>query len=973
MRGRMQELLTALVLCYFMILLTARKASSCIPEERDALLAFKAGITGSGGELSSWQGQDCCKWSGVTCSKKTFHIIKLDVNQYSLKGEINSSLAALTRLLYLDLSRNDFGGAAIPEFVGGFKKLRYLGLSQANFGGKVPPQLGNLSTLKHLDLNSFNFPMLRMDSFLWVSRLTSLRYLDLGWVYLAASSDWLQALSKLPLLQVLRLNDASLPATNLNSISDVNFTSLMVLDLANNDLNSRLPNWIWRLHSLSYLDLSSCQLSGSVPDMIGNLTSLNFLQLRNNNFSGEVPPAMHRLCSLNHIDLSMNHFSGNTAVAKNIFHCMKQLRILDIHINNLNGSLSGWLEDLTSVTYLDISENLFSRQVPEKIGKLSNLTHMDLSSNAFEGVVSEIHFDRLSNLDFLNLASNNLKFAIKPKWMPPFQLRGLGLHACRLGPHFPTWLRSQTNIEMVDLGSTEIMSTLPDWLWNFSLSIHSFDLSNNSITGRLPTSLKEMKMLKIFNMRSNKLVGGIPNLPASVQVLDLSGNFLSGSLPQDLEAKGIYYMFLSDNLLSGIIPTYLCNMDAMEVISLSYNSFSGVLPDCWQNAPRLQTIDFSSNKLHGEIPSTMGSITSLAILILRENRFSGQLPTSLHSCNGLIVLDLSYNHLSGGIPIWMGDGQQSLLVLSLQSNQFSGEIPEQLSQLRNLQILDLSRNNLSGSVPDSLGNLTAMQLNQGGYQAPAGKLPLLKFTTVYDAGLPQLAVYIGTEGSFFDDFLLYQAPVTYLDLSRNQLTGEIPKGMGALSSLLALNLSGNQIGGSIPEEMGNLRSLESLDLSWNGLSGSIPTSMTNMTSLLVLNLSYNSLSGRIPLSTQFLTFGSSAYLGNTNLCGSPLSRECLPYDSKQQHEIDRGTYLCATLGFAYGLFVVSAILLSSATARNTYFQFTDRKFDEFRTIAEIKCSRAKARRDQSMEARRVCSQNSITCYELEFGSTAPGH
>ncbi|CAL5050739.1 unnamed protein product [Urochloa decumbens] len=787
------------------------------------------------------------------------------------------------------------------------------------FGGKVPPQLGNF----------FSFSMLQMDSILWVSRLTSLTYLDLGWVYLAASSDWLQALSKLPLLQVLHLNDAFLPATNLNSISHVNFTSLSVLDLANNELNSCLPNWIWRLHSLSYLDLSSCQLSGSVPDEIGNLTSLHFLQLRNNNFSGQVPPAIRRLCSLNHIDLSMNHLLGNTAAAKNIFHCMKQLRILDIHINNLHGSLSGWLEDLTNVAYLDISKNLFSGQVPEKIGKLSNLTHLDLSSNAFEGVLSEVHFDRLSNLDFLNLASNNLKIAIEPKWMPPFQLRGLGLHACRLGPHFPTWLRSQTNIEMVDLGSTEIMSALPDWLWNFSTSIHSFDLSNNSITGQLPTSLKEMTMLKIFNMRSNKLVGGIPNLPASVQVLDLSRNLLSGSLPEDLKAKGIYYMFLSDNLLSGIIPTYLCSMAAMEVISISYNSFSGVLPDCWQTASRLHTIDFSNNKLHGEIPSTMG-----------------------------------------GIPIWMGDGQESLLVLSLRSNQFSGEIPEQLSQLHTLQLLDLSHNNLSGSVPDSLGNLTAMQLNRGGYQAPTGKLPLFKFTTVYDAGLPQLAVYIGAEGY---DLLLYQAPMTYIDLSRNQLTGEIPKGMGALSSLIALNLSGNQIGGSIPEEMSNLMSLEALDLSWNGLSGSIPTSMTNMTFLSILNLSYNRLSGRIPLSMQFLTFDSSAYLGNANLCGSPLSRECLPYYSKQQHEIDRGTYLFATLGFAYGLFVVSAILLSSATTRNAYFQFTDHKFDEFRTIAEIKCSRAKAGRDQSMEARRVCSQNSITCYELEFGSTAPGH
>jgi hypothetical protein len=78
-------------------------------------------------------------------------------------------------------------------------------------------------------------------------------------------------------------------------------------------------------------------------------------------------------------------------------------------------------------------------------------------------------------------------------------------------------------------------------------------------------------------------------------------------------------------------------------------------------------------------------------------------------------------------------------------------------------------------------------------------------------------------------------------------------------------------------------------------------------------------------------------------------------------------------GFAYGLFVVCAILMSSATARKAYFQFTERKFDEFRAIAEIKFNSVKAGRGQSMEARRVCCQNSVTCYELEFGSTAPGH
>lgn len=958
MSGRTNGLLTALVLCYFTISNIVGQASSCIPEERDALLAFKAGVADPGDKLRSWQHQDCCNWNGVACSNKTLHVIRLDVSQYGLKGEgeINSSLAALTRLAYLDLSDNNFGGLAIPEFVGSFKKLRYLDLSRAYFGGKVPPQLGNLSTLEHIDLNSFgSSPTIRLDSFLWVSRLTLLTYLDLGWVYLATSSDWLQALSKLPSLKVLHLNDAFLPATDLNSVSHVNFTDLTVLNLTNNELNSCLPNWIWGLNSLSYLDLSGCQLSGLIPYKIENLTSLELLQLRNNHLNGEIPQATRRLCSLKYIDLSMNSLYGHTAAMKNLFFCMKQLHFLNVGNNNVNGSLSGWLEDLTSVSYLDISNNLFYGKVPESIGKLPNLTYLDLSFNAFDGIISEIHFGSVSSLEFLSLASNNLKIAIEPKWMPPFQLRVLGLRACQVGPYFPYWLRSQTKIEMVDLGSTDIAGTLPDWLWNFSSSITSLDLSKNSITGRLPTSLEQMKALKIFNMRSNNLVGGIPRLPDSVQMLDLSGNRLSGR-----------------------IPTYLCRMALMESILLSSNSFSGVLPDCWHKASQLQTIDFSRNKFHGEIPSTMVSITSLAVLYLSDNGLTGNLPTSLKSCNRLIILDLAHNNLSGEIPTWMGDSQQSLLVLLLRSNQFSGEIPEQLFQLHDLRLLDLADNNLSGPVPLSLGSLTAMSVYQEGFKEYAFKFPQFKFTTVYDGPLPQVAVHIATGSSDFDGGLLLLFNTNFIDLSGNQLTGEIPKEIGALSCLVYLNLSGNHISGIIPDEIGNLRSLEALDLSQNGLSGPIPWSLANLGYLEVLNLSYNYLSGRIPAERQFVTFSDSSFLGNANLCGPPLSRICLQHNIKHEnnrkhwYNIDGGAYLCAMLGFAYGLSVVSAILLFSATARKAYFQFTDSKLEELRTVVEIKLNRFKAGRCRSMEARRVSNQDSITCYVLEFGSPAPG-
>ncbi|CAO2191605.1 unnamed protein product [Urochloa humidicola] len=69
--------------------------------------------------------------------------------------------------------------------------------------------------------------------------------------------------------------------------------------------------------------------------------------------------------------------------------------------------------------------------------------------------------------------------------------------------------------------------------------------------------------------------------------------------------------------------------------------------------------------------------------------------------------------------------------------------------------------------------------------------------------------------------------------------------------------------------------LESLDLSYNQLSGEIPPAMVVMSFLEMLNLSYNHLSGLIPQSSQFLTFPDS-FQGNDGLCGKPLTRLCEP-------------------------------------------------------------------------------------------------
>ncbi|KAK3118960.1 hypothetical protein QOZ80_9BG0711400 [Eleusine coracana subsp. coracana] len=157
--------------------------TSCRPHERDALLAFKHGITKDPyGLLTSWRsGKDCCQWSGITCSRHG-HVVKLDLNRTlgdpPLVGQISLSLLSLEHLEYLDLSGNFLQGrnqsvpkffsfmknlrhldlsyipfsATVPHLFGSLTKLEYLNLSNSSFFGSMPPQLGNLSNLRYLDL-----------------------------------------------------------------------------------------------------------------------------------------------------------------------------------------------------------------------------------------------------------------------------------------------------------------------------------------------------------------------------------------------------------------------------------------------------------------------------------------------------------------------------------------------------------------------------------------------------------------------------------------------------------------------------------------------------------------------------------------------------------------------------------------------------------------------------------------------------
>ncbi|GKD21810.1 leucine-rich repeat protein, partial [Tanacetum coccineum] len=143
----------------------------CSKHERLALLKFKHSVYDGFDMLSSWVGNDCCKWERVHCDKVTGKVDSLHLRgrydgimgaENLIGKEVITCLKDLRHLKFLDLSGNDFRGSRIPEFIGSFKQLSYLNLSNA-FSGIIPPHIGNLSNLVVLDLNTIPESSLKSD------------------------------------------------------------------------------------------------------------------------------------------------------------------------------------------------------------------------------------------------------------------------------------------------------------------------------------------------------------------------------------------------------------------------------------------------------------------------------------------------------------------------------------------------------------------------------------------------------------------------------------------------------------------------------------------------------------------------------------------------------------------------------------------------------------------------------------------
>ncbi|OAY39955.1 receptor-like protein EIX2 [Manihot esculenta] len=949
---------------------------NCNAADREALLDLKRGLNDSWNRLSSWHGTNCCGWSGIACHNTTGAVLAVALPNSSglqpLGGEIRPSLAKLKSLKHLDLSGNNFHGK-IPHFLSDLQNLQYLNLSFAGFSGAIPPNLGNLSTLQFLDVSSVS---LTVDNLEWVSGLLSLKYLSMNYLNLSSlGGAWIEPLNKLPLLSELHLEFCVLSGF-IYSLPSVNFTSLKVMKLQCSFFHAKLPTWFTNISSLvsvdignswltgriplgfgelpnlqslklnynmelsascfqlfarswkkiRVLDFSIINLHGRLPALLGNLTSLIHLDLHINNIEGGIPSSIGKLSKLKYINLSSNKLIGSLP---NSIGQLKNLVELRLNSNLLQGSIPYSIGNLQHLTILKLSSNNINGSLPDSIGLLSELSTLDVSLNKLTGIISEAHFHRLENLEQIILSDNSVILNVSSHWVPPFQVIFLQMSSCHVGPSFPYWLRSQKKIELLDFSRAGVSGSIPNWFWNMTSILSFLNFSFNSLEGHIPNTFKLIPYA-IVDLSFNQFTGPVP-LPNALS-LDLSHNQFYGSMPENISQvmSSLQILSLSSNQLTGGIPASIVKL-SLNVLDLSKNNLAGSIPPNIGNCSSLTVLDLQKNNLSGGIPNSIGQLNGLQTLHLSNNKFSGEIPSSLQNLSKLETLDLGSNMLTGKLPFWVGEAFPLLRILSLRANKLSGELPLTLSNSSSLQILDLAENQLNGSIPANLGNLKAMAQQQ-------------KVNHYLLYGMDEnhnyqenMHVTINGLGLTYTRTL---SLLTSLDLSGNNLSGELPEEITRLVGLAVLNLSRNHISGQIPDSISELHQLLSLDLSGNRLSGPIPQSITSLTFLGNLNVSNNNLSGKIPSANQMLTFNASSFAGNPGLCGDPLAVKCgngsnngddnYPDAGRKADQDDNGNgfadnwfYMSIGVGFAVGLLLPYLVFAMKRSWGGVYFAFVD--------------------------------------------------
>ncbi|WVY90762.1 hypothetical protein V8G54_036276 [Vigna mungo] len=585
------------------------------------------------------------------------------------------------------------------------------------------------------------------------------------------------------------------------------------------------------------------------------------------------------------LDLSCSPLKGELLGPNSSIFKLSHLQQLNLLSGDLYPSpIHSAIGDLVSLTDLTLYYLRISGDVPSTISHLSKLEHLHLTVASLDST------PRLDSYTWNKLIPNatNLR---------EISLRGLNMSS--VGESSLSLLTNlSSSLLYLDLTDTKLQGKWPTDIFRLPNLQEIRILTNKNLTGELPTSNWTSSLKTMFIYQTN-FSGNIPDSIAqlkSLKSLSLFESNFDGFIPPSLfDLTHLYLLHLSDNKLIGPIPTQITKLSELSILGLSGNMLNGSIPLWCYSLPSLSILSLSNNQLTGSIGEF--STNSLQLLKLSNNKLQGNFPNSIFQFQNLTHLNLSSLNLNGVVDFHRFSNLTKLEYLDLSHNSFLSvnfENNFDYILLLNLQYLDLSSCNVSsfpnflaphlkdldishniihGSFPESFQKNLMLSWKEISYidlsfNNLQGDLPILPNGIQY---------FLVSNNELSGDISLAfcNARILYLiNLAHNNLTGLIPKCLGTFPFLWALDLQDNNLYGSIPDNFSEGNVFETLKLNGNHLKGPLPQTLSHCTKLEVLDLRNNDIEDTFPYwletlpTLQVLSLQSNKFYGNITSFGT---------------------------------------------------------------------------------------------------------
>ncbi|KAK2989623.1 hypothetical protein RJ640_027397 [Escallonia rubra] len=611
--------------------------------DQSALLAFKSEIKLSSTHVlvKNWTvNSNFCDWLGVSCSRRRQRVTDLSLRGLGLQGTISPHIGNLSFLVQLDLSNNSFRGHLTQE-VGRLRRLKSIALEDNGLEGNIPVSLYNCQKLQIFSLASNKFTGGIPQEF----SVLPLRMLLLGGNMLTGRvPPFLGNISSLRWLGIEYNNFHGNVPTELESLSNLerlhfdanelsgsippgmfNKSSMYLMSFSFNDLSGYLPSTagLW-LPNLEKFAAARNQLRGNIPSSLSNCSKLSHLYLYGNLFDGPIPASFGQLELLQYLILHTNQLAGQ--IPQEI-GSLKNLYVLFLANNNLDGSIPSTVGGMARLQRLYLWNNTIEGSIPLEICSLGNLGEMDLHDNKLSGPLPSC-IGNLSNLKVIILSSNSLSSIPSSLWI-------------------------LDNLFTLNLSFNSISGSLEHNLRALKV-LGSMDLSWNQISGNIPSTIGDFQSLTSLNLSRNLFSGSMPGSVGNLitlDFLDLSHNNLSGAIPKSLEALSHLKMFnLSFNKLSGEIPT------SGPFVNLTAQSFIGNEALCGKSILQVSPCETNSSSKSSEpkdyllryVLPAVASVVVLASLVYMLKKYPRSKVLNEHSVDLLPIAEhklISYQEL----------------------------------------------------------------------------------------------------------------------------------------------------------------------------------------------------------------------------------------------------------------------------------------------------------------------------------------